>query len=301
MNIKKVELPKAKDLGMTVSFHKRGPGGVKTHQKASEELRSEKNVTKKSRAKVTVDIFASDKLKEWHLQCGRLKSYTDRNPPWGRDGRRFLANALVEKFEKGSTPYLHEIERAQDDFLAEVPHLRNRFKDEAGKLSESMYFPTADELREKFSVGLDYGECADAYDIRLGGLSDEQRERYENQVRESENARVQGVVRHVTDMVEERLVRVVKAMNDYHVDDDGKKHGVFRDSMIGNVREIAGMLEHWNITGDPHVDAVRRKLMTEICPLDSKALRNSPDLRKKVKRNAEDILSRVGQFGRKQD
>jgi len=298
----KVELPKPEDLGMTVSFHKRGPGGLKTHQSASEKLRSTNGVTRKSRAKVTVDIFASDNLKEWNLRCGRLKSYIDRVcPPWGRDGRRFLSHALVSKFEQETAPMLHAIQESQESFLAEVPHLKNRFKDEAGNLSDDIYFPEASELRPKFAVGIDYDVPTGTYDIRLGGLSDEHRARYEQQVRKSEQERIDGVVKHVTNIVEQRLTRIVQGMNDYHVDEKGKAHGVFRDSLIGNVREIAGLLEHWNITGNAEVDAVRKRLLTEVCPLDPSDLRKSEDKRKKLKGTAEDLLARVGQFGRKKD
>ena len=251
---------------------------------------------------MTVDIFASDKLKEWNLRCGRLKAYVDRiAAPWGRDGRRFLANGLVNEFEKELAVHMHGIEESERAFLAEVPHLKNRFNDEVGDLATDIQFPSVEELRDKFSVEIDYGECADVSDVRLGGLSSSQRERYAKQVQESEQKKVRGVVRHVTGMVEKHLTRVVTAMSDYKVDENGKKEGVFRDSMISNVRDIAGLLEHWNITGDPEVDAVRRKLLREICPLDPSSLRDSAELRSRVKKDAEDILSRVGQFGRKQD
>ncbi len=302
MEATKVDLPSPVDMGMTVSFHKRGPGGTKTHQVASDELRSSKGVKQKSRAKVTVDIFASDNLKEWNLRCGRLKSYIDRVcPPWGRDNRRFLAHPLVAEFEKETAPMLHAIQDSQEAFLAEIPHLRNRFKDEAGSLSDDIHFPEEAELRPKFAVGIDYDVPTGTYDIRLGGLSEEHRSRYEQQVRKSEEDRIDGVVKHVTNIVEQRLTRIVKGMNDYHVDEKGKAHGIFRDSMIGNVREIAGLLEHWNITGNPEIDAVRKRLLTEVCPLDAGDLRKSADKRQKLKGTAEDLLARVGQFGRKKD
>ena len=83
----KIELPKAKDLGITVAMRTRGPGGQKTHKGASTELRSDKKVKRKSRAKVIVDIYASDDLKLWKLRCGRLRSWIeDIAPPYGKGG-----------------------------------------------------------------------------------------------------------------------------------------------------------------------------------------------------------------------
>ena len=301
MTQEKIELPKAKDLGITVAMRTRGPGGQKTHKGASTELRNDKKETVKSRAKVIVDIYASDDLKLWKLRCGRLRAWIeDIAPPYGKGGDRFLANALVDEFTSHTEPELLAIEKHKEDFLASLPHLKARYEDEAGELG-NMPFPSEAELREKFSVEIDYGEPANSDDVKLVGLSEAQRDRYRDEVQQSEQRKIAGVIKHVSKVTADRLSNVVDRMDKYKVEDNGKVHGVFRDSLIDNIKEIAGLMEHWNITEDPEIDAVRRKLLVEIAPVNPGTLREDPELRKKVRKSAEECLSRVGQFGRKTD
>ena len=96
---KNISLPTAGELGISIRFVKRGPGGVKTHKKASAELREQKKVKRSKRAKVTVDIFDSPDLREWNNSVARFRAETeDMCPPFGMGGDRFLANTLANEF-----------------------------------------------------------------------------------------------------------------------------------------------------------------------------------------------------------
>lgn len=297
-----ITLPTAKELGLSVRFIKRGPGGIKTHKKASAELREAKKVRSSKRAKVTVDIFDSPELKEWNNETGRLRSYVEHVcPPYGMGGERFLANQLIPEFTQKTDAGLIECKKWEDAFLASLHILKVRYESDGGDLSD-LPWPTLEELRSKFHVEIDVNELSDVQDVRLGGVNEEQRSRYEQEVRNTHERKIRGVIRHCSEEVETRLTSVIQKMNDFKPrDGDKKAEGVFRDSLIGNVKEIAGLLEHWNITNDPAVDAVRRRLLTDIGSVNPSDLRSDENLRRKVKRNAEDILSRVGAFGQVKD
>ena len=294
-----IKLPTPRELGLSVRFIKRGPGGIKTHKKASVELREKKKVKKSKRAKVTVDIYDSPDLAEWNNATGRLRSYVEQIcPPFGMGGERFLANPLIPEFHRRADEEFVEISKWEESFIASLPILKARYESEGGDLSD-LPWPTTEELRSKFLVEIDYQELSDVQDIRLGGVNDDQRARFEQEVRNSHDKKVRGVIRHCSEQVADRLNSVIQKMGDYKPrDGDKKAEGVFRNSLIENVKEIAGLLEHWNITKDPEVDAVRRRLLTEIGAVKPGDLRDDAALRYQVKKSAEDILSRVGSFGR---
>jgi hypothetical protein len=81
----------------------------------------------------------------------------------------------------------------------------------------------------------------------------------------------------------------------------GNKLGSFNDTLIQNVRDMASMIPEFNLTNDPTVDAVYQKIVRDICTLDVEDLREDETLRKKVVASGEDILERVGTFGRKKN
>ena len=275
---KNISLPTAGELGLSIRFVKRGPGGVTPHKKASAELR------------------------EWNNSVARFRAETeDMCPPFGMGGDRFLANTLANEFVVMKDRNMVECSKWEHAFLASLPVLKARYVSEGGDLGD-LPWPTEEELRSKFYLDIEENGIPNDVDFDFSGIAKEHRERYEREVRETHEKKIRGVIRHCSEQVEKRLSSVVEKMADYKPKDGNiKAQGVFRDSLIGNIKEIAGMLEHWNITKDPEVDSVRRRLLLEIGTVDPKSLREDPHLRKRVKRSAEDLLSRVGSFGQAKD
>ena len=134
-------------------------------------------------------------------------------------------------------------------------------------------------------------------DIRVGGLTEEQRERFVNDVVASQKRKVDKTVDHIQDRLKDVLSNMVDRLGKYGKDEDGKVTGKFHDSLIGNCRDLAGLLEHFNITKDPEIEAVRRRIINELCHNEPGDLRESEQLRSSVRDSASDILSRVGSFG----
>ena len=78
---------------------------------------------------------------------------------------------------------------------------------------------------------------------------------------------------------------------------DGGRNGRFTNTLIPNVRELVDTLGGLNLRDDKELDAIRKQLATDICPLEEEDLRKDPELRREAKQKAESILNRVGNFG----
>jgi hypothetical protein len=72
-----------------------------------------------------------------------------------------------------------------------------------------------------------------------------------------------------------------------------KSEGVFRDSLVGNVRELAELLPAFNFNGDPAFDKLVKRIQNELCAEEPKTLREHDDVRESVKKSADDILKDV--------
>lgn len=68
--------------------------------------------------------------------------------------------------------------------------------------------------------------------------------------------------------------------------------GVFRDSLVENLRDLVKVMPSLNITGDPELDALSDRL-SQLAKYDAETLRNSDTAREKVANEAKRILEDI--------
>jgi uncharacterized membrane protein len=66
---------------------------------------------------------------------------------------------------------------------------------------------------------------------------------------------------------------------------------IFRDSLIGNARDICDALTRLNITGDAQLEAMRARVLQELTTVEPDVLRDTPRARQQVADKADAILS----------
>ena len=71
----------------------------------------------------------------------------------------------------------------------------------------------------------------------------------------------------------------------------GKERGIFRDSLIENVRGLADLLPMLNVLGDPRLDDIADRMRQELCAVDADDLRDSPMECHSIANAADDILA----------
>lgn len=303
-----IKVPSARDLGVLVSMHAKGAGGIHKEKEVTKEVQKQKNVEADDLVNVTSSMFQKSFVKPWEDQKVSLKNYIDSiAPPFGHDGKRFLANGLLDKFQAEVERRLIVCDQLREQFMDGLDEARRRWETKGGDISKNSQrrFPTRADMEDKLRIEIDYVQCSDDADVRLGGLSGEQRDRYESEVKQAHQKKMQGVVRHIAKKVEERVGLVLEKTGAPEKGGFVPKRGKgtkqqngFKNSLIENCKELAGFLEHWNVTQDPEVEKVRRKLLTDLATFDPAELKKDPQLRKEAHAAAEDILSRVGNFGR---
>ena len=303
-----VSTPNIADLATTRDLVIHMPGGVKVHRGASEKLRSDNNVTRKRKAKVTVDIFQSEHLDEGNRIARTIRAAHKKPTLSGVGKERILMNTLAIEYDETMSAHGSELTAMMEEFFQSLGHLRHKWISEGGKLADNgeyidasgkstgVRWPTEDDCRNKFKLDIIPGTIQDVDDIRFGGLPESLRDRFKKDVIAVQERRFNGMITDMSLRVSESLERVVDRMREYGVDESGKTVGKFTDTLIPNVREIAGLLSHFNITKDPNIEEIRRRLVTEICNVDETKLREDPSLRKSLGGSAEDILSRLSSF-----
>lgn len=111
---------------------------------------------------------------------------------------------------------------------------------------------------------------------------------------ESVDIRIKDAMKEAHQELMARLIKPIRAMVNKLNEPvlEGKKSPVFRDTLVGNLKEIAELAPKLNISGDPAIDSFVKeiKALTVATPDD---LRESEAMRKDAATKAADILSRL--------
>jgi hypothetical protein len=104
----------------------------------------------------------------------------------------------------------------------------------------------------------------------------------------------------------ERLYQAVSHMAE-RLDGTAKYRGIkskraktkdkrFRDSLVENLVDLVALIPKLNLTDDPKLEDIRRRIEKELTKFDPEDLREDKALRSKAKRSAEDILNAMGGY-----
>lgn len=213
--------------------------------------------------------------------------------PWSDYGLRILPSAAY--FD-----YIAAIGKAKDAFQSVVDDFVNRWPEHVedarqrlnGMFRQSDY-PAQDEIAARFRVAVAFFPLPDAEDFRVSiGEGELQRVRQELQIAVTD--RMELATRAVWERVAAVVGRMVERLSVYTVDEEtGKVQHPFRDSLISNVRDLAGLLPKLNITDDPALTAMAAELEFRLCQFEPQELRESAAARSTALSAAEAILKKM--------
>lgn len=175
------------------------------------------------------------------------KFYYEKTLPWLSDGSRILNAQYHQEFTKEFSKLKTDFDSAVKDFCKAYPALQAAAQKQLGNLYDSSEYPAPSEVREKFHAEIDFLPMPDIRDFRVD-ISDAQKRDFVEKMKKTEAAAMKSVA--------ERLHAVVKTA----AEKLANPKGIFRDSLIENIGEMAAILPALNISGDPELERARREL-----------------------------------------
>jgi hypothetical protein len=127
-------------------------------------------------------------------------------------------------------------------------------------------------------------------------MADGQADDIRREIEARSNAAVETVIRDCYSRIAEHVGKMAERLKAYRpAVGENKAEGVFRDSLVENVRDLVGLLPALNITSDPALAQIASR-MAVLCQEDASALRDLPSVRESVARDADAILADVTAF-----
>lgn len=206
---------------------------------------------------------------------------------WSDEGWRMLPSANYMAYTEMMRKHASKFDTALAEFVREYPSLQYM----AQKLLNGMYrqedYPTAMELQRKFNFAIEYAPLPAKGDFRLD-LPIDEIATIEARIED----RVSKATREAVEDSWKRLVECVDRVQERLAD----PKNIFRDSLVANTRELVDTLSRLNVTNDPNLEAMRKRVSETLAVHEPQTLREDLDVREKTAKEAQDILAAMSAF-----
>lgn len=212
-----------------------------------------------------------------------LKEHTCR---WLDDGTRILPSPkFLEVLSK-----MHAFKAEWDDvvakFVRRYPQIIAAEEKRQGTLFKRQDYPSVEAIRRKFSWDMTIFPIPSKADWRID-LGDQTAV-----VQKQIDDKVTAALQLATKELWERLHEPVKKLAEKMAEADP----TFRDSIVGNIRELVALLPSLNVANDPKLEDMRRKVDEQLASLNPETLREDADARKKTKDAADKLLAAMAGY-----
>jgi hypothetical protein len=211
--------------------------------------------------------------------------------PWMDEGPRILPSALVVKYSEVMRKAKQDYEQAIEKFALGYPAMIEQAKRNLNGMFDLADYPDASVIRSKFTFDHKLLPIPDADDFRVS-VSRQYLDQMREDVEERLNAALNAAMLDTKQRIITAVGNMVERLNAY----TGKREGSFKDSLVGNIRELVEVLPSFNITADPELAKIIKRMETALCAEEPDTLRSKPRVRKSVAAEAEAILQQVSQF-----
>lgn len=277
------------DRAMLVDLTFHSWGGYKHDKKVSQEVADshKSDVTMGRYNKQLIPREAFNNI--WRVGRMTYSEYITKTLPWLDSGWRILSSASYFKFAEKMRVFENEWEAAVDEFVAQYPTYINEAENRLGGLFDKTEYPDPKRIRNKFGFGYRISPLPAADDFRVQ-LTDQDVAIIKDNIRNTEQEAIKAASRDIA----ERIERVVGHMLErLKAVDDADSRGIFRDSLVSNVQELAQLVPEINVMEDPMLNELARRMNDELCAFLPQQLRENDNSRATTRQAAQEILDQL--------
>ena len=215
--------------------------------------------------------------------------------PWDDQGSRLLPVANYERYTELMDGLQERMIRERARFIKDYEDNIDRARLELGKLFRIADYPAKEDLHGRFGLRYRIVPVPDA-DHFMAKLASDDTDRVKRDIESQIEERLHDAVGDLY----RRLGDAVERVSDRLREDDEGKPLVFRDSMIGNIRDLVDIVPRLNIFGDETLAQLCGQVKDRIAGVEPDALRPSksfdPATRASVKREADALSERFAGY-----
>jgi hypothetical protein len=270
--------------------------GERVDRSVTDEIANTHGTVANESGRYVKQIISKTALKEINKVAGAARSwfYNATLPAFDHGQRMFNMKGYFALAEQAGL-YDRLMREGVDDFIRRYPEHIQEARVRLNGMFNSDDYPDVAGMRALFRIDFRVMPMPDTDNWFLTGIGERM-----NDLRSEAEANVRSTLKegmvHAYQRIIDRTRQMADKLSAYGVDPEtGKATGIFRDSLVDNVRELISILPTLNITNDPALDDIARQL-GDLVRHDASALRADPGFRRDVADRARQIAEAASTF-----
>lgn len=240
-------------------------------------------------------LIAKDALKEITKIAGAARNqFYELTLPWKDDGSRILTSAAYLKLQERIRENRQAFYEAKDRFIANYPSLIEDAKTSLNGLFNPEDYPSVSEIETKFRFAFHIDPLPIAGDFRVN-LSNTDVALIQQQITSALNESVKSAMKDVWRRMQAVVGHMATSLQEYKVTASGKVENAFRDSLVGNIKDLLDIIPALNLTDDINVSEFAKD-MEALVKYSANTLRDNDGTREEIARQASAIAAKMEAF-----
>lgn len=270
--------------------------GERVDRRVTDEVADKHGTDARDSGRYVKKIVSKSSLEHINRIAGaaRVWFYEATLPGFDQGSRMFNMRGYEPLVEQARR-YKQEFDKAVDDFIRIYPDLIEEARQRLNGMFREDDYPNIAGMRDNFNFSFRIMPMPDVQNWFLDNVGEEMaalKAEAEDNIR---NTLREGV-KDVYERIFKRVQVMAQKLDNYSVDPEtGKASGIFRNSLVENVRELITILPTLNVTNDPDLNEMGQRLR-ELVLHDADALRADEQFRRDVAEKARQIASAAEKF-----
>ena len=237
-------------------------------------------------------LVPKDALEPVRAAAGRIRQVVyEKTLPWTDEGLRVLPVPSVESFGEELGAAIADFNAAVTAFEEGYVDMRAAAKGRLGDMFDPNEYP--DEIASKFSVTRRMVPIPTADDFRCH-MGAEALEAARKALEAQNRAALRVAILDAWNQARKVTATMAEKLRQYSPEREGEKaRGIFRDSLVSNVIEIALRLPNLNLEQDARMVELADRMETDLAYFSADDLRRDDAAREQVILSAERIVSEI--------
>lgn len=275
-----------KNKALLVNLTIKSPSFTKKDKEATEQVARDNNA-QESAGNYNKRLIGKDFTKDLTSLNSEIRKYFYKmTSPWSDEGPRILSTKIYTDFVQKMQEFQAEQARLVDNLIREYNLILDEARTRLGNLFNSDEYKSEDEIREAFSVNVEFMPIPDSKDWRLD-LTEFEVEA----LKKDTESKVKDAATRATRDAWDRLYKAVS-----HLADRLKADGKFFESNFQNVYDVIDVLPALNITGDPKLTEMEQTVREAIRGYNADRVRESADVKKDAAAKVDEVLARMAGY-----
>jgi len=195
---------------------------------------------------------------------------------------------IMELERKASTKHVELVNEYCNNYLDYIDQAKNQLN---GLFNRADY-KTVDKIRKKFGWNIDLTPYP-VIDNFILDMAQSEVEEIKNNAQKNYTTMQEQATAGLWARIYSAVKALSEKMNEKRQVKGQDVTPIFRDSIIGNIRELVELLPGLNILDDPALETARQELENNLAGIEPEVLRSSEFTRQETAKKAESILNNI--------